>query len=98
MCACMYVHIYTHTPLHRVYLCKGNTNSKMLRQKGVTQSQKIREKKSKPCLIQDFLTANAGLLFAKAGRKFKRMGDKKESSPQGKIKVRELKRFNQFHG
>lgn len=38
--------IYTHMLLYRIELYKGNTNSKMLRQEGVTQSQKTREKKS----------------------------------------------------
>lgn len=37
----MHVYIYTHTLLY-----KGNINSKMLRQEGVIQSQKRKEKKS----------------------------------------------------
>lgn len=41
MCACVYIYTHTYTLLY-----KGKINSKMLRQEGVTQSQKRKEKKS----------------------------------------------------
>lgn len=52
------MHIY----LWKIHLYKGNTNSKMLRNGGI---------QSKPCLIQEFPAANAGLLLVKAGKKLK---------------------------
>lgn len=54
--------IYMHIYLWKIHLYKGNTNSKMLRNGGI---------QSKPCLIQEFPAANAGLLLVKAGKKLK---------------------------
>lgn len=50
MCAykCIYIYtqIHTCTYLCKIYLYKGNINSKMLRNGGFTESQKTKEKES----------------------------------------------------
>lgn len=62
MCACVCIYIYTHTLLY-----KGNTNSKMLRQEGVIQSQKRKEKKSVKAMFDtQFLCCNSLMAFIKS--------------------------------
>lgn len=69
----MYVHIYIHTHSYTGYnyikeiqiqRCSDKRESPSHRKQG-------RRNQPKPCLIQDFHAAKAGLLLAKAGRKFK---------------------------